>query len=87
MSNTRSSRLFHLSVETQEMYGAFSPDRSRLLTGGDGPKPKVHIWDVQTGNCLQTLSGHKSLSRLSPGRRTDAGWLRVRSINACVSGM
>jgi WD40 repeat protein len=41
------------------MCGTFSPDRSRLLTGGDGADPKVHIWDVETGNCLHTLAGHK----------------------------
>jgi WD40 repeat protein len=48
-----------LPVQTSEMYGAFSPDRSRLLTGGDGPGPKVHIWDIETGNCLYELAGHK----------------------------
>src|SRR5260370_39751336 len=50
---------FQLPVQTTEMYGAFSPDRSRLLTGGDGPDPKVHIWDVETGNSLQVFTGHK----------------------------
>jgi len=52
-------RVLHLQVETGEMYGVFSPDRSRLLTGGDGANPKVHIWDVETGNCLRVLNGHK----------------------------
>ena len=51
--------VFRLPVETEEMYGAFSPNRSRLLTGGDGANPKVHIWDVETGNCLRVLKGHK----------------------------
>ena len=49
-------RVLHLQVETEEMYGVFSPDRSRLLNGGDGPNPKVRIWDVQTGNCLRVLN-------------------------------
>ena len=57
--NTGRNRTLHLLVETTEMYGVFSPDRSRLLTGGDGAHPKVHIWDVQTGSCLRTFSGHK----------------------------
>jgi WD40 repeat protein len=35
------------------------PDRSRLLTGGDGAGPKVHIWNVETGSCLRVLQGHK----------------------------
>lgn len=26
-----------------EMYGVFSPDRSHLLTGGDGPTPRPLI--------------------------------------------
>src|SRR5262249_382800 len=52
-------RVHKLPVETEEMYGAFSPDRLRLLTGGDGTAPKVQIWDVETGNCLHTLYGHK----------------------------
>ena len=52
------NRALHLPVHTTEMYGAFSPDRSRLLTGGDGPNPKVRLWDVETGNCLYELTGH-----------------------------
>jgi len=40
MSNTCSIRMLNLPVGTHEMYGAFSPDRSRLLTGGDAPKPE-----------------------------------------------
>ncbi len=52
------NRALQLPVHTTEMYGAFSPDRSRLLTGGDGPNPKVHLWDVETGNCLNELTGH-----------------------------
>ena len=57
--SSRRDRMLHLQVETEEMYGVFSPDRSRLLTGGDGANPKVHIWDVETGNCLRVLNGHK----------------------------
>src|SRR5437763_443932 len=52
-------RVLHLPVETEEMYGVFSPDRSRLLTGGDGANPKVHIWDCETGSLVRMLSGHK----------------------------
>ena len=56
---TGGDHALQLPVQTSEMYGAFSPDRSRLLTGGDGPDPQVHIWDVETGNCIHELTGHK----------------------------
>jgi WD40 repeat protein len=56
---TGRNRALQLPVHTTEMYGAFSPDRSRLLTGGDGADPKVHIWDVETGKCLYELTGHR----------------------------
>src|SRR5437899_1864519 len=59
MMRSRQNRALHLQVETEEMYAVFSPDRSRLLTGGDGTHPKVHIWDVETGNCLRVLNGHE----------------------------
>jgi WD40 repeat protein len=35
---------------------AFSPDGRRLVTGAENYLVKV--WDVQTGNVLQTLPGH-----------------------------
>jgi WD40 repeat protein len=37
---------------------AFSPDGRRLATGGE--KNSVKIWDVQTGEKLQTLAGQHS---------------------------
>jgi WD40 repeat protein len=36
---------------------AFSPDSQRLATGGE--ENSVKIWDVQTGQELLTLRGHK----------------------------
>lgn len=59
MTNINPSRALQLTVQTQEMCGAFSPNRSRLLTGGDGPAPKVQIWDVETGSSLKVLYGHR----------------------------
>lgn len=59
MTATGPNRSLKLPVETSEMYGVFSPDRSLLLTGGDGSAPKVQMWDVETGNCFQTLTGHQ----------------------------
>src|SRR4029078_4125887 len=35
---------------------AFSPDGQRLVAGGE--KNTVKIWDVSTGDVLQTLHGH-----------------------------
>jgi WD40 repeat protein len=35
---------------------AFSPDGERLATGSE---KNVKVWDVQTGNVLQTLAGHR----------------------------
>ena len=40
------------------MYGAFSADCSRLLTGCDGSHRRVQVWDLNTEKCLHTLSGH-----------------------------
>ena len=57
--NSGPNRFFRLPVDTEEMHGTFSPNRSLLLTGGDGAIPKVHIWDAGTGSCLRVLNGHK----------------------------
>jgi WD40 repeat protein len=40
------------------MYGAFSPDGTRLLTGVDGHRPCAQIWDLDTGKSLWILKGH-----------------------------
>jgi hypothetical protein len=53
------SLTLRLPVQTSAMSGAFAPDRLRLLSGDDGPVSKVQIWDVDTGTCLQVLTGHK----------------------------
>src|SRR5688572_20623829 len=57
--NSSLHRAFSLPVATHEMYGAFSPDKSRLLSGGDGVTPEVHVWDVETGGSLRVLKGHR----------------------------
>jgi hypothetical protein len=61
------------------MYGVFSPDCSRLLTGGDELIPKVQIWDIETGKCPQTLTRHKEpFAWLGP--KNNGGAPRERSI-------
>ena len=65
------------------MYGAFSPDRSRLLTGGDGPQPKVHIWDVETGNCLHALVGHREPVAALAWTQ-DQRWVASGAFDRCV---
>lgn len=35
---------------------AFSPDSKQLASGGTDSM--VHLWDVATGNCIDTLAGH-----------------------------
>ena len=86
MMSSRQDRVLHLRVETEEMYGVFSPDRSRLLTGGDGANPKVHIWDVETGDCLRVLNGHKEPVAALAWARINDRWLRALSIEMFASG-
>lgn len=51
-------RVVQLPVDTVELYGAFSADCLRLLTGSDGFNPRVQVWDLNTEKCLHTLFGH-----------------------------
>ena len=44
-------------VPGQSVNVAFSPDGKRLAAGGENNVVKV--WDVETGNVLQTLPGHR----------------------------
>src|SRR5258708_21885046 len=55
------------SVAFAEKHGARRVrigDRSRLMTGGDGANPKIHSWDVETGNCIRRSTGTKNLGTL-----------------------
>jgi len=84
MTSTGRNRTLQLPVQTSEMYGAFSPDRSRLLTGGDGPVPKVHIWDAGTGN-LPSDAYRTQRACCSPGLdrgSTVGGFGRLRSMRS-----
>ena len=39
---------------------AFSPNGTRLATGGTWPQQAIRLWDVETGNLIAEFSGHKS---------------------------
>ncbi len=65
-----------LPVETSEMFGVFSPNRSLLVTGGDGPAPKVQIWDFETGDCTRISEG-------SCHARERSGFGTRQRANAC----
>src|SRR5687767_14023138 len=75
--------IFCFRVETEEMYGAFSPDRTRLLTGGDGAVPKVQIWDVESWNCWTTLIGHKEPVAALAWTK-DQRWVASGAFDKCV---
>ena len=83
MIDASAHAVFQLPVETEEMCGAFSPDRTRLLTGGDGAVPKVQIWDVKSGNCLQTFRGHKEPVAALAWTQ-DQRWVASGAFDRCV---
>jgi WD40 repeat protein len=58
LDEKQEARLFtnRARVHGQCLNVAFSPDARRLATGGE--ENTVQIWDVQTGDLLQTLRGH-----------------------------
>ena len=45
-----------LDVKTEELYSAFNPDRTSILTGDERD---VGIWDTATGQRLGKFTGHK----------------------------
>jgi WD40 repeat protein len=55
----RPIRIHKLPVETEEMYGAFSPDRLRLLTRvlSGGRDRTIRLWEVNNGRCLRAIEG------------------------------
>ena len=54
---------------------SFSPDGTKVASGSDDNT--VKLWDVTSGECLQTLEGHSSYVRvcrfLQMGRRLRRG--------------
>jgi WD40 repeat protein/predicted Ser/Thr protein kinase len=56
---------------------AFSPDASRIATGGSNKDKTIKIWDAETGAEILTLEGHDSaigsLAFSSDGRRLVSG--------------
>ena len=62
-------RVFSLPVATHEMYGLFSPDRSRLLSGGDGANPEIRIWMLKLAVVSWSSKDTNNLSPRSPGLR------------------
>ncbi len=83
MIDASTHAVLQLPVETEEMYGAFSPDRTRLLTGGDGAVPKVQIWDVKNGNCVETLRGHAGPIGAVAWTK-DQRWVASGAFDQCV---
>ena len=79
MTTTGRNRVLQLPVETDEMYGSFSPDRSRLLTGGSRnharrpkatPQPELcpnqhlsHFHFLQPIGALQDFAGLAAIGR------------------------
>jgi WD40 repeat protein len=63
---------------------AFSPDGRRLATGGT--KNKVWIWDVETGEKLQTLEGEHSgeVYTLAFSPDEDGRWIATAGEDSAV---
>jgi WD40 repeat protein len=49
-----------LAIETEAIYvSAFSPDRTRLLTGSAGNP--IHLWNAQAGDLLRSFADHTDM--------------------------
>jgi WD40 repeat protein len=49
--------IYNLDTETGAAYSvAFSPDNSKIVTGGDNDS--VYVYDVNSGNIVHALGGH-----------------------------
>ena len=83
-----SSRALRLPVHTTEMYRTFSPDRSRLLTGGDEARMRRSPSGMsRPGIACTSLPAIQNRLRRSPGVLTSSGLSPARSINPCACGM
>ncbi|WP_426749670.1 WD40 repeat domain-containing protein [Myxococcus sp. Y35] len=45
--------------DAQVLSAAYSPSGARLATGTWEDGRNVHVWDVATGTCIQTMAGHE----------------------------
>jgi hypothetical protein len=66
---------------------AFSPDGTRLLTGGIST-PRVNLWNVQTGNLIRSFffdTGYTQAVAISPDGQTMAATDGFASISTAIS--
>ena len=81
-----SGRLLHtLTGHTGPVLAVgWSPDGSRLVSGGDDGT--VRVWEAGSGRLLHTLTGHTGGVGRWGGRRTGPGWSAAATTGRCGCG-